>query len=357
MKSSPLLFVVVLILVGITATGFQCGSAETTSAKLYIQRGDLASAEKSLVKEVEKNPANAEAWYTLGEVRMRQKNYKAMMDAWDGSLKANKEFETQINTNKLATWGKSLNDGVAFFKKSATASKDSARDFLAQAIELYKTALMVVSESTVTYQNMALAYHAMGSYDEEIASIMTALKIKEDPQFLPLLANAYLSKAQDAQKAKNEDAAVDAYTKTTDYLKRARANEPGNAEYVQMESDVHTQIGVIHLRRDNLEASIPHFDAAVALDSTSQDALYNGALANLKLGVKMRESEKGENLKPADRPSAAKIKHAAALLEKFVSAKKDDGNAWEVLGTCYSLLGMTKEAGTAMKTSDALKKK
>ena len=50
--------VFVLLISVISFTGFQCSSAELTSAKLYMQRSDWESAERSLAKETEKNPNN-----------------------------------------------------------------------------------------------------------------------------------------------------------------------------------------------------------------------------------------------------------------------------------------------------------
>jgi hypothetical protein len=60
------LYPVVLLLVAgiyLTLTGFQCGSAETTSAKLYMQQKNWAKAEESLLKELSKNEKNEEAQY------------------------------------------------------------------------------------------------------------------------------------------------------------------------------------------------------------------------------------------------------------------------------------------------------
>jgi hypothetical protein len=49
-----------LALVYFSTTGFQCGSAETTSAKLYMNQKQWDKAEASLVKELAKNDKNEE---------------------------------------------------------------------------------------------------------------------------------------------------------------------------------------------------------------------------------------------------------------------------------------------------------
>ena len=88
MKQYSLLLFFLILIASLSFTGFQCSSAESTSAKLYMQRGDLAAAEKSLTSDTEKNPNNPESWYLLGDVRRQRGNYQGMMDAFDRSLKA-----------------------------------------------------------------------------------------------------------------------------------------------------------------------------------------------------------------------------------------------------------------------------
>ena len=81
MKNSIFLFLICLLISTFFFMGFQCGTAEMTSAKLYIQRSEWDNAKVQLQKELEKHPENAEAWFLLGRIHFEQKNYSEMLKA------------------------------------------------------------------------------------------------------------------------------------------------------------------------------------------------------------------------------------------------------------------------------------
>ena len=201
MKKYLLLTALTIVCSSIAFMGFQCGSAETTSAKLYIQRKDFASAEKSLIKEVEKNPSNAEAWYMLGDVRRELGDIKGMMAAFDASLKINNECQKRISDAKLNIWGTRINLGVGKYNASKSVSGDSAKMFLTSAVSAYNDALMVNPDSAITYQNLAVAHIALGNTDSSIVYLKASLARKSDPQFWTFLINAYVTKAEEAKTA------------------------------------------------------------------------------------------------------------------------------------------------------------
>src|SRR5258707_366609 len=102
MKTYALMSVILIIVASLCFTGFQCGSAESTSAKLYMKNRDFEKAEAALMKDLEKDPNNAESWYFLGDVRREMKNYQGMIEAFDKCLKSpnGKEFEAKISDEK-----------------------------------------------------------------------------------------------------------------------------------------------------------------------------------------------------------------------------------------------------------------
>jgi cytochrome c-type biogenesis protein CcmH/NrfG len=69
MKSNLFYLFFALLLVGFMTQGFQCGSPDFTGAKVQEQNKNFAEAAKLYEKEVQKNPANFEAWFRLGRVR------------------------------------------------------------------------------------------------------------------------------------------------------------------------------------------------------------------------------------------------------------------------------------------------
>src|SRR5512135_1210847 len=191
--------IILLVLSSLLFSGFQCGSAESTSAKLYMQRSDWPAAEKAWQKEVDKNDQNAEAWYYLGEVRAHLENYQGMNEAFAKAWNApgGEAFHQRITDVKKGAWGTNLNKGVKLFNAAAKAPADSATILREQAVQAYKTALLLNADSAVTYLNIALALQTLGRTDEQITYLEKGLAVKKDPQFITTLINAYLSKAAD----------------------------------------------------------------------------------------------------------------------------------------------------------------
>jgi tetratricopeptide (TPR) repeat protein len=349
---------ILILLSALFLTGFQCGSAEATSAKLYMQRGDWPAAEKAWQKEVDKNDQNTEAWYSLGEVRARMRNYPGMLQAfekaWNGP--GGEVWHQRIADVKKGAWGTNLNEGVIAFNAGAKASPDSAAVYREKAVESYKTALLINPDSAITYLNIAIALQTLGRVDEQIAYLEKGLAVKKDPQFINTLINAYLTKAAEARKAGKTEEAKTYYMKAVDAVTSVRESGGDSDEMRQVEGSVHLQLGVIALQADNLTDATLHLDKAIELDSSSQDGLYNGGLAYLKVAAKMKEASAGDP-KKLDPTYVSRLKRAAALLDKYLAAKPDDGATWELLGTAYGMAGMTKEAAVAMRRADALKKK
>lgn len=173
--------------------GFQCSSAEVTSAKLYIQRKDYANAEAQLVKETGKNPKNEEAWYLLGQVRFEQKNYRGMKDAFTEAAKAGVKFSKEISQQTLAVWARLFNDGVEKINKSQDAAG------FEEAAESFRTAIYIMPDSIVNHQNLGLALYRKGDLDAAIPPLMTALEKGKSDFAVRVLSGIYTTRANDAK--------------------------------------------------------------------------------------------------------------------------------------------------------------
>ncbi len=365
-------------------TGFQCASKEMTSAKLYIQRSDWEKAENWLSQEVENNPTNAEAWWLLGQTRVQRNNYKESLVALDNSLKHSNEFSEKIIQIKKDVWGQSLNQGVNLFNKSISASPESAAILRQQAIENYQIALTINPDSVITYQNIAVAQHAQGLYDDEIVTLKEALKKQQTPALFTSLINVYLTKAQDADAKNDKTTATENYNDAITSLLGARALEPDNDELLATMIDIHVRIGkaneakpyireaiakdpmnkiyqynlgVLLMQTDSLEEAITHFDAAIQQDPMYDVALQNIGVAYMRLGDKMKQAAQNTDLKKeTDKTYLEKFKKAVGHFEKLVEIKKDDPNSWDLLASAYANANMLKEAKGALEKSDALRK-
>ncbi|HEY6190948.1 MAG TPA: tetratricopeptide repeat protein [Bacteroidota bacterium] len=375
----------------LTVTGFQCGSSEMTTAKLAYSQKNLDKADSSFMKEVEKNPANGEAWYFLGRVRLEKGNYTGMAEAYKQSLSVSKEFEPKIIEDKKYVWGITLNQGVNFFNRSQTlrkdpAAKDSADLYLQKSISAYKMALVVNPDSVITYQNMAVAQHLSGNYDDEIATLQKALSIRKDPPLAASLINAYIQKAEESKKNGKTAEAAEGFNQAITALTEQRAANPGDDEmmgtlinlYIEagrtkdamplikeaVDKDPKNKVyqndlGLLLLDQGNMEEAISHFDAAVAADSSYDQALRNGSVAYMKLGAKMKEEAeaKSKGKGETDKSYIPKFKKAVILLEKLVSLKPDNADFLEALASAYGNAGMFKQAEAAIKKVDVLRGK
>ncbi len=173
----------------IVTTGFQCSSAELTSAKLYMQRKDYQKAAEQLEKEITKNPKSEEGYFLLGEVREEMKDYKAMKDAFDKALAIAPTHEKEIHAYELSTWGHLFNQGVDAINNSTDSIGYD------KAINLFSTAIYVMPESTFTYRNLGLAYYRANKMDDAIANLTMAFNKAHDAFACRLMGRIYIDSA------------------------------------------------------------------------------------------------------------------------------------------------------------------
>ncbi len=190
-KSVLVLFVFIGILIYVSTTGFQCASPEVTGAKVYMQRQDWVNAEKQLLKEVENNPKNDEAWFLLGYVRGEQKNYRGMLEAFKKSLEVSNRFERDINNYKLKYWVDNFNAGVAYFTRF-TNNRDSVV-YIDKAIESFKTCTEIIPDSSAAYKNLAYSYLAKGEIDPAVEPLKKSIELSEeqDVEAMKMLGKIY----------------------------------------------------------------------------------------------------------------------------------------------------------------------
>lgn len=390
---------IILFLCSITwllLTGFQCGSPEETSAKLYMKQEQWEDAEKAFMKEVEKNPSNVEAWFFVGQVRLKRaeieggrnnfseqyRHLQGVSPAFDASLKTGKDHEKDIKILKENGWGQAFNLGVNLYNKSLSGSKDDASKLQYEAIDAYKLAITFNADSAKTYKYMALTYIALGNDDEVITSTKLALDRKKESESYERLINSYLRKADAAEAQGKKDEAKSYYTNAMNELMEARKIDPANEELLKTMIDLSIKLGkaeeakpsireaiqknptnkayqynlgVLLLQSDSLEVAIQHFEAALSIDSLYDVALHNDGIAHLRLGAKIKEAtdpKSGDNKRYLE-----KFNRAVVLLERLSKIKSDDPNVWDILATAYGNAGLYKKAEAAIKKSDELRKK
>lgn len=183
---------VAVILAAILTTGFQCASAELTSAKLYIQRKDFQNAMKQLEKEVEKNPKSEEGYYLLGQVRLELRDYQGMKEAFDNALSVGPLHQKEIQSIKLSVWGRLFNDGVEAINKASDSSAN-----VDKAISLFTMATIVMPESVMTSRNLGLAYYRKEDIPNAIVNLTIAFEKGKDLLACKLLGRIYLDRGNE----------------------------------------------------------------------------------------------------------------------------------------------------------------
>ncbi|MBI2427960.1 MAG: tetratricopeptide repeat protein [Ignavibacteriales bacterium] len=178
--------------------GFQCSSAEMTSAKLYEQRKEYQNAEDQLLKELSKNPKNEEAWYMLGRMRYELKKLKEAKDAFDEAEKLGLKFKKEAQLAKLKIWGDLYNRGV---EEINNAKEPSDFD---KAIETFTMASYVMPESLMNQQSLGFAYYRKGDYQSAIEPLTVAFEQGKSETALKILVGIYMMAADRAKSAFTE---------------------------------------------------------------------------------------------------------------------------------------------------------
>lgn len=176
MRAQLLLTSLFVAIVLVFSVGFQCGTTEMTSARLYIQKSDWDNAIRNLESELAKNPTNEEAWYLLGRVKGEKTDFVGMNDAFDHALKVGKTYAKDIYDVRYNYWGKYLNIGVESFNKA----KDSVQ-YYDKAVAAFQTAIEISPDSAMAYKNLAFCYLSKSQTSEALGMLEKSFAISNDP--------------------------------------------------------------------------------------------------------------------------------------------------------------------------------
>ncbi len=390
MNRLAILAILAVAVVFFATTGFQCGSAETTSAKLYMQQKQWDKAEASLMKEVAKNDKDEEAWYLLGGVRLELKNYLGMSEAYTKALQLSDAHKAEINRNRLATWGSLFNEGVRLYN---AGMEDSSK--YSTALDTFKVAIAMEPDSANTYYVAGLCAYAKKDYNTAISYLEGC--VQRDPKSADaarLLGNVHYQLAIQYANAKDETASQAEYSKAIPAFEKAYEAEPDSAINITNLIDVYDRTknsdkalaltdgavqknpnnkffryayGVFLLKQEKYPQSVEQFSKALELDPDYSDARYNLGVAYLNWGVAMRKAAtdqveadqkkagKGKQVK-IDDSFIGKFKLALPYLETSSEVRPDDAALWQQLGRLYAILNQPDKSKSAFEKADKLMK-
>jgi tetratricopeptide (TPR) repeat protein len=388
MKPSYSLLLLAAAAIFLASTGFQCGSAEITSAKLYMQQKQWDKAEQSLTKELAKNDKNEEAWFLLGQARLEQKNYAGMNEAYTRALELGNTHQKEIQQNKLAIWANLYNEGVSMYNKG----KDDPAQY-DKSLQNFNTAIDLMPDSSTTYYVAALTHYAKKDYEGATKRLEQALvKNPQSADAAKFLGQIKYQQASEAYARGDSAAAHAELMKAAGAFEKAYKADPSSAENITNLIDVYDRTkqsdkamqlteeaikrdpnnkiyryasGVFLLKQDKFAESTEQFKKALEIEPTYTDATYNLGVAYLNWGVSMKaESDKkaeeaaakGNKSFKEDLSYKDKYREAIPYLEKAAEQRADDAILWQQLGKIYMNLNMKDKAEKAFARYDQITK-
>lgn len=381
MKNSKL-FIAAFLVMGMIFMGYQCGSTEITSAKLYIQQKNWDKAVEVLQKEISKNPKSDEGYYLLGYVYGEKDDFQNMVEAYDKSLEISKTFEKNISDSKKYFWAQSFNKGVGLYQRGNKATnQDSAKIFYDKSIDEFNSAILLEPDSADTYKNLAFVYLSKGDNDAAIEPLQKLIAKDKSLDGYKFLGEIYYVKGTNLKNQGNVDDAKVEFNKSIDLLNEALTIFPNDTDILLTLSNSYIgadrtteaiepfkkgveaepenkyyryNYGVLLLGIEDYQNAETQFLKAVEIDPDYENAIFNLGVTYVRWGNYLNKKADEEG-KVSDE---YKTKYQAALpyLEKAVKMPDSNAQTWEFLGKVYSVLGMQDDANNAFKKADELRK-
>jgi tetratricopeptide (TPR) repeat protein len=381
MKNSKL-FVAAFLMLSLVFVGYQCGSTEITSAKLYMQQKNWDKAIEVLNKEITKNPKSVEGYFLLGEIYREQGNSEKMLENYNASLSYGNNFEKDIKDRKYTAWANSINKGSSLFQRTSKMDdQDSIKIILDKAIFELKSSTMIEPDSALGYQYLAYAYLTKNDLASAVSPLEKLIAVNNSKDGYKLLGDIYVTNGANLKNAgKDEEAKVE-YNKCIDILEKGLKSYPDNADLLVSLSTAYVgadrgtealdkykklaeakpndetilyNYGVLLLGIEDYAGAEAQFKKAIELKPEYDNAIYNLGVTYLKWGSYLNKKADEEG-KVTDE---YKEKYALALphLEKAVQMPDANSQTWELLGRVYSVLGQQDDANNAFKKADELRK-
>ena len=322
-----------------------CQSTAVTSAKVYMQQSNWDKAIEQCNLAIEMNPADAEAYFVLGQAYNKKKMY---LEANDALVKCSKlspapAREVEIKNLRENIWVSLFNQGVNHIKAGKTDD----------AVKSFDGAIAVKPEKLEAYKNKAYAYSQARNDSMAIQTYKSALSVDStDKEILNFLGTLYY-------RGQKYDLAIETLTKVI------KNSDPSDKLY----NEALLTIAYAYDLSGDSDKALSTYQTALEKDPNNKDLWFN--LARL-LFMQEKYDEAIDGFKkvldsdPNDFDTYMNIGNAYLKLEKFseavpyyekaVEIQPDNPNAWNNAGIAYVRSGEADKGKAAFEKADELSK-
>jgi Tfp pilus assembly protein PilF len=182
-------------------------------AQSYIATGDFRTAERILTALVQQQPDAAHAWYLLGTLHEREREWSLVTEEYQRAATAKPDrldYWTALAQSQAAAGGIALGLQTLESQRARFASEPAwhvakaelyrRQDDLKHAAESYRAALRLGLDDPGTRKNLGLCLNWLGEHEEAIEHLSRILSGQPAPE--PAAACAYLSSLLATNRAK-----------------------------------------------------------------------------------------------------------------------------------------------------------
>jgi tetratricopeptide (TPR) repeat protein len=376
---------------GLSLYGFQCSSPNVTGGKLYLQQYEqskdvkkLEMAIESFQKEINTNPANAEAWYWMGLTYGLKKDYLKLQESWAKSLQAGQSMKNDIDSRSPGVVREAIYQGQTTLQK-AQIKKD--KSLYQDAANYFKAANLLIPDTSAKYYgfyNYALTQLNLGNNSEAMAAFQQQLKSFPIPGAYKLMGDLTINEGLELKKAGDEAKAKDKFNSAITLLEQGTTKFPENSDLNQSylnalvlsgraqeaapkikafadgnPKDKMSQYayGTLCLETKDFEPATQYLEKAIQIDGKFENAIYNVAIAYLKWGLKIQTDNQGKEEGRQSNEHKALFQKATDHAKKLIEMKPDDTMYLELMAKLYTAVGNAAEAQKCYEKLDALKSK
>ena len=286
MQKRKILLLLTLLL---TMTFFACNSPEYTSAKMYVQQGQLDKAEEFFLKALDIEPSNPEIPYKLAnEIYQKQDKYRLAKKYFEESLKRGSMFKDDIENIYKYNWGSNFNEGVKYFNsliKNETLDRDAA---IERTLNHFSIAYLFDPKDENTVIQLVRSYKDLANNSEKAFEILEEgiANVKDNSNLMGMKADMLIKMEQteEAKAVLNES-----LENTPDNLRNVQrlgglyfeSNQYDEAIALYQnaltelpdEKDLFFNLGILYIRMEKFEDANVQFQQVLAFDPNDRQVI------------------------------------------------------------------------------------